>query len=174
MLRLKRHPDASMSHKGGETRDFIVVICPSSRLGDLLLLTHDVQELLRQNRPPNEGDHVMRPSCMLHNDGSRLLEHAAEIGATELSSVMKRVIQDIERPPQANIHLSRFPCGWNLCVDKKREEVGGGGESKGRECGVDERGNAAVLTTARLIHPEHAELLCFSNWLQLKFGSRIL
>ena len=27
-----------------------------------------------------------------------------------------------------------------------------------------EGGSAAVLTTARLIHPEHAELLCFTGF----------
>lgn len=32
-----------------------------------------------------------------------------------------------------------------------------------------EGGSAAVLTTARLIHPEHAELLCLGYWLQVKF-----
>lgn len=53
-------------------------------------------------------------------------------------------------------------------VDKVEKERGG--ENKGRECGGDKGGSAAVLTTARLIHPEHAELLCFSYWLQLKFG----
>lgn len=30
-------------------------------------------------------------------------------------------------------------------------------------------GGAAVLTTARLTHPEHAELLCFGYWLQVIF-----
>lgn len=59
-------------------------------------------------------------------------------------------------------------CSVQVCVDKGEKE--GGGENKRRECGGDEGGSAAVLTTARLIHPEHAELLCFGYWLQVKFG----
>lgn len=51
--------------------------------------------------------------------------------------------------------------------------MGGGVENKGREFVGDEEGSTAVLTTARLIHPEHAELLCFIYWLQVNLRDGI-
>lgn len=54
-----------------------------------------------------------------------------------------------------------------MCADEGEKEEGG--ESKGRVWGRGEGGCTAVLTAARLIHPEHAELLCFAHWLQVNF-----
>lgn len=56
-----------------------------------------------------------------------------------------------------SITVEHCTCSEQVGVDKVEKE--GGGENKG-VCWGGGREGAAVLTTARLIHPEHAELLC--------------